>query len=257
MFTVRRFLVALSLSSALIVPGSAAYSQTPAPDSDPEPTAEPAVSPEVAGRWFEISQLRAGGQYEEAISLLNAMFRDYADADQVLRQAHNELVFTMMASADTVGARASARAALELYPDLEVEDSAAVPQSLNALYGALRAEMYGSLQVTVPEVEEAQVLLDGLAQGFAPLEMAYLKPGPHTVTVLRSGYREQTVEVEITPGLTNNCTVPLSRSGGIRRWLPAAGAAVVAAILIPLATGDSTPGDPELPSLPNPPIPPR
>lgn len=258
MNSARNFRIPVVSTLAIVVLGlcAPALSQTPEPTTGQALTQaplQPATS-DLDDRWGEVRNLRAEGRYDEAIALLQAVFQEYANAEQVLLQAYNQLVFTHLARADTVSARIAAREALERYPDLDA-DVAEYPSSLNALYAQLRAEMYGSLLVTVTKVEGARVLLDGVFRGTAPLRLPFLKTGRHTLAIMRSGYKEQMSEVEITSGAESSLTVTLSRSGGFKRWLllPAAGAGVLGAILI---TG-GTPSADVPPILPEPPTPPR
>jgi tetratricopeptide (TPR) repeat protein len=257
MNSARNLCIPVVSTLAVVVLGlcAPAFSQTPeqpAGQTLDQAPLQPSAS-DLGDRWGEVRILRAEGRYDEAIALLQAVFQEYANAEQVLRQAYNQLIFTQLARADTVSANTAAREALGRYPDLEA-DIAEYPSSLNALYAQLRAEMYGSLLVTVAKVEGAQVLLDGALRGAAPLRLPYLKTGRHTLAIMRSGYKEQTTEVEIAPGAESSLAVTLSRSGGFKRWLlPAVGTGALGAVLI----FGGSPSAELPPILSEPPTPPR
>ncbi len=97
------------------------------------------------------------------------------------------------------------------------------PNDTNMLHVILTAISGGSIQLS--STPRARVLLDGASVGTTPLTVA-AAPGPHTVTLLRDGFVEETVEVLVrnyrVTRVTSNLTPalePLVYWDEERQWL--------------------------------------
>lgn len=210
--------------------------------------------PTLDDRWQQVRQLRAAGQFDDALDTVDAIFSDFADSNQVLQQAFCHRVFIHQARGDTAQARMAAREALARYPDLEA-DVTEFPPALNALYGRLRGEMFGTLVIRTPAA--GRVSLDGEYRGEIPLRLELVPVGDHELSVIKSGFREHRERVRVAAGREVELTLSMSATRGTKWWLvragPVLGAAVLGSIIASAGGGDEGPLEP----LPLPPPPPQ
>ena len=211
-------------------------------------------SVDIFEKWDEVSLLRAGGKYSEAITMLEGILENYPGDDKIQRRAWNLLVHTRFKAGDEEGAMHTARQALESYPDLTVNTSI-LPASMNDRYDELRSAMFGSLKVTGPE--GADLYLEGDTLGTAPASITYLRTGIYSLTAVKSGYHEITDTIRIDPSETLTMALVMDRKRGKKWWLYRAGAVLVAGIAAALIIQNNTgSGDPAEEPLPGPPPPP-
>lgn len=97
-------------------------------------------------------------------------------------------------------ARLGAGAALILLVSVVAGYSLRRPAPASSPEVAMVAQAPAGLAVdTVPS--GSQVILDGVERGASPLSLANLPPGPHTVKVVREGYAETELSLELSPGM--------------------------------------------------------
>jgi len=223
--------------------------------------------------FAQVRELRAQGDFDQAISLLSNLIKEHSQSEQVLRKAYNDLVFTCLSQRNSVedpekqkllqaNMVKSADEALTRFPDLQV-DSPEYPPDLGTIYDTRRALLFGRVEVTstadssrvflrAPDSEEAY-------QGVTPLVIPYVPVGEYTMTVTRSGYKDREVPLTVAPSAVVQREVTLSKERTKKWWLTrvvapvTAGVAVVAAIVV--GTKDNTTTDPTQP-LDGPPPPP-
>jgi hypothetical protein len=207
-------------------------------------------------KWEEVSSLRAAGQFERAVEILNSIIQEYSNSDDVLRLAYNNLVYTYYVAGDATSEGTAAREALAKFPDLRADDTQ-FPPVLNDQYERLRREMFGSLVIAKPE--RARVFLDETYKGEAPIRLPLVPIGSHVLEVAKSGYHDYTQSVEVEPNLIRELEVSLKRQKDVWWWVTRVGVptlAVAAGVTVALIAGyeGGTPAEPE--PLPTPPAPP-
>jgi tetratricopeptide (TPR) repeat protein len=206
-------------------------------------------------RFEKVSSLRSQGQYDQAIEILKGIITEFTKADEVLRRAYSDLVFTLMSKQDLDGATESAREALARYPDLTA-DPVYFPPRVNELYGNLRSQMYGSLFVAT-KPESCRVFLGKAFIGVSPLNVKYVKVGGYTLNMSKSGYKDESSPVRIEPGSPTSMQLSLQKEHGKKWWLMRAGpVAALASVLAYFqltgeegtAQAEPLPGPPSTPS---------
>ncbi|UCG51521.1 MAG: PEGA domain-containing protein [Candidatus Latescibacterota bacterium] len=225
------------------------------PSPLPSQTAADEQKEEVYKKFEEIVTLRADGEYDRAIEKLTEITEEYTASDVVLRQAYHHLVQTYHQKGDDLGARTSARSALERFPDLKA-DEVLFPSYVNDYYDQLRREMFGSLMIEEPE--GCRVYLNDKHVGETPLTLELVRVGEYNLTVTKSGYVDYTDTIQIKPERMLQTEPPLKRERGWKWWAYRVGAGVVAVGLLALGLaglGDEQP-PPESEPLPEPPDPP-
>lgn len=242
-FRITTTLLTLMLTLPAAVP---AIGQTEVPDQG-------APSEAIYQKWEEVSSLRTQGQFDRAIAVLQEIIVDYADSEEILRRAYNDLVFTYYLNHDAEGASNQARIALEHYPDLAA-DAVAFPPRVNETYDQLRREMFGSVTITKPK--EAQVLLDGELQGETPLHLDLLRVGQHDLKVVKAGHRDYTESIFVDPNGRHVFEISMDRDRSMGWWL-ARGALVVGAGVLVAAVASSGEESSTSPLGDPPPPPPR
>ncbi len=214
-------------------------------------------SENISERMERVSVLRARGEFQSAIEILNDIIREYSESDQVLRYAYNHLVFTYNSMGNRSAALEKARQALERFPDLKVE-TPDIPPSVDEIYDRLRKEIFGSLDVSQPENCNVFLLQDSVKvfKGVTPLELKLVKVGTYTLEVTKSGYHDYSRQISIAPDQRYKLDIPLSRERSKKWWLirivpTALVGALVSYLLWP---EESTTREPQ--PLPEPPAPP-
>ncbi|MBN1164845.1 MAG: PEGA domain-containing protein [Candidatus Krumholzibacteriota bacterium] len=204
-------------------------------------------------KWEEIISLRARGEFDRAIEMLNGIITKFSGREEVLRLAYNHLVYSYFLKNDQSGARDKARLALEEFPDLEA-DVINFPSRMNQIYDGLRREMFGSLSITKPE--GCSVFLDDRYIGDTSLHLPLVKEGRYTLKLTKNGYNEYRENIIVLPDGKHNLEISLERQRNKRWWLYRAGPAALALLagLLLLGGEDARPVEP-LP-LPEPPDPP-
>jgi len=252
---IRRHL-GISLFPFLILTALTAVSLTPMATSvyAEEPAQEQARE-DIYHQWEEVSALRSQGEFQQAIDVLHRIIAEYPEAEDILRRANNDLVFTYFLNNDPPGAQIQARVALERFPDLSA-DPVAFPPRVNETYDQLRREMFGSVAVTKPK--EAQILLDGELQGESPLFLDLIPVGPHDLQMVKDGYHDYNERITVDPNGRHVYEVSMKRDRSTGWWLVRGAAVVGAGVLVAaLADGGTTAGTPPTEPLPGPPDPPR
>ncbi|MBU8920689.1 MAG: PEGA domain-containing protein [Bacteroidales bacterium] len=209
---------------------------------------------EIFTKWEEIGLLRARGEYKQAVSSLRKILIDYPDDGRIQRRAWNLLVHTMYKMNNEEEALATARQALELYPDLSV-NPAILPEWMNETYSELRSSMYGALTVTGPE--GAELFLDSDSLGTAPFSIDYLRTGNYSLTAEKNGYHARIDTIRIDPSETLTFGMTLERKKDKKWWLYRVGPVVVAGIIAIIGFTSGSGDDPVVEDpLPDPPDPP-
>lgn len=206
-------------------------------------------------QWEEISSLRARGEYDRAIEILSAIIEEYSGDDDVLKRAYNHLVFTQFKKGDEETATATARRALEKFPDLTV-NTAELPPWMNETYNDLRRLMFGSLAISKPE--STTVYLDDTFAGTAPFSLELLRAGEYNLLATKQGYHDYTELITIDPNGKHSLELSMERQKDTKWWLYRIGPAVLVGVLaaFALAGGSSDEAPPEPEPLPGPPAPP-
>jgi hypothetical protein len=206
------------------------------------------------------------GRYDEALVELRQMIEEFADAEVFLRDLYNELVKTIhqqLNAARDPEARArleqqrenQARETLQWFPDIMA--GVGYP-SVEDLYDRLRAEMFGELEI-VTSPDSCDVMIDEEYRGHSPFVAEYFPVGTHTVRIIKSGYEEKQIDVEVEPGGKRSTEIALEKIRGRGWWLTrvvtpvAIGVGVILAIAL---SGDDTQEQPPPDPLPGPPDPP-
>lgn len=228
----------------------------------PQLAAAQAQTEDVYGKFREVTDLKAQGEYDRAIEKVRQIIEEYSDAEDVLKRAYNELVSIHVDRQDDPEAVAAAGQALERFPDLSADPLLFQPR-VNEIYDRLRGEMFGSLVIQKPE--DCRVFLrtpeaedGGKHVGETPLTLDYVRVGEYDLIVTKSGYHDYTERIVIQPSGTLNQSVSLERRKDKRWWLYRVGAGAVAAVgvvAIVLSGGTDEPPPPAEP-LPGPPAPP-
>jgi len=116
-------------------------------------------------------------------------------------------------------ARQSLISAMEIDPLLELSE-AEYPPSMVSLSRAVRSSVRerpaGSLKVS-SRTKEAQVYVNGIGRGAAPLEIAGLPEGPYAVSLAAEGHRTETRQVQVAANETSSVDVRLKRQRAGRK----------------------------------------
>lgn len=207
-------------------------------------------------KWEQVSSLRATGQFDQAIEVLEGIIRENASSDEVLRLAYSNLVYTYYVANDPAKEEAAAREALERFPDLRADD-VQFPSVINDGFERLRREMFGSLVISKPE--GAGVSIDGVLKGNTPVNLPLVRVGSHQLVVSKPGYADYADSVQIEPGVVRQLDVSLTRQKDRWWWLTRVGAPVAATVGVVVALlvgGDEEGTTPEPEPLSEPPPPP-
>jgi tetratricopeptide (TPR) repeat protein len=202
----------------------------------------------------EVSFLRSQGRYEQAIEILREMIQEYSKSDEILRRAYADLVFTLTSKGDTSEAVASAREALDRYPDLTA-DPVYFPSSINVMFNRLRGEMFGSLRVTT-RPDSCRLYLNHDFIGFSPLEIAYVNVGEYVLNARMAGYHEQSTTATVEPGSPTSIQLSLDRQRDRKWYLWRIGPAALATSIILVLQLQGDKGESQPSPLPEPPPPP-
>jgi hypothetical protein len=209
----------------------------------------------VLERFDEASKERALGHYDRAIEIYQGIMIECSKPEDFIRRAYNEMVFTLTLKADEQSALAVAHEALSRFPDLTAPPMYCSPR-VNEIYESLRRDMFGSLEVAT-RPDSCRVFLGGEFKGVSPLHIEYVPVGDYFLNASRSGYRDDSTHVRISPASVSNVALrleqPRSLSWWSRRLGPPVGTSVgVAAIILHgVLKGSSKPSP-----LPGPPLPP-
>jgi hypothetical protein len=223
---------------------------------------------EYSLRLQEIYGLRSNGKYDQAMAELRRMIEEYSNAAEFQRQLYNELVLTvhqkLNATPDSLTKaelererEALARETLKRYPDIEAGTGLS---GLDALYDALRAEMFGRRLEIITDPDSCDVMIDGAYMGKSPYQAQYFPIGAHTLRIIKSGYEESEVAIEVEPDGTFSKEIDLKKIKGKGWWLTrvvtpvAVGVGIILAFA--LSGSDEQPPDPPDEPLPGPPDPP-
>ncbi|MBI4719713.1 MAG: PEGA domain-containing protein [Chitinivibrionia bacterium] len=205
-----------------------------------------------------MAYLRSKGEYDRAIELVQNIIKEYADSENVLRHAYNQLIFTLDKKNDVNAKLENARAALERFPDLRIEgiESNIIPGELNDYYDQLRGEMFGS--VTVREPEGCRLFLNEKFMGETPLHLPLVRVGEYALVLTKSGYHDLTKRIVVDPSGRHEYSESLSRERGMWWWAHRLGPALVGGAIITYglvrdAGGNEPVADQPLPLPPPPP----
>lgn len=205
-------------------------------------------------RWRQVIDHRAVGEYAAAADIIRSILADYAESEEIQRLAHNQLVFTHYAGADTAAMETAARSALAQYPDLRAPLSD-FPPPVQRLYDQLRAQMFGAVEFV--GAKEGQVFLDGELKGQIPLQLALLPVGRYDLTVVKPGFHDYQDTIEVAAGVEKSFSISMGRKAGLKSWLLKAGPLVVLGTIIGVTSGGGDDAGPEpLTRLSDPPAPP-
>lgn len=176
---------------------------------------------DISSSMERVNVLRARGEFQQAIEILNNIIKEYSASDQVLRYAYNQLIFSYQSMGEMEAARAKAREALERFPDLKIE-TPDIPPSIDQIYNELRKEMFGSLKINKPEDCNVFLMRDSLKifSGMTPLEMPLIRVGSYTLEVTKSGYHDYVEPIDISPDKAHILpNVPLEKNRSTKWWL--------------------------------------
>jgi len=219
---------------------------------------------EYATRIQDVYASRSEGDYERALREIKDMIADFANADDILRELHNELVKTIHQQRNATQDPAKrarleaeredqARETLRLYPDIKAGVGYA---GVDALYDGLRAEMFGELRI-ITSPDSCEVMIDETLRGRSPFYEQYFPIGAHTVRVIKSQYEEKEVTVDVEPAGTHTREIALKKIRGYGWWLSWVVIPVAAGVGVILAlTLGGSDGQTDEPPLPEPPAPP-
>jgi hypothetical protein len=219
---------------------------------------------EYAMRIQEVYVSRSEGNYDRALREIQEMIEYFAQSDAILRDLHNEMVKTIHQQRNAMQdsrtraqlgkqREAQARETLRLYPGIKAGVGYA---TVDSLYNALRAEMFGELRI-ITSPDSCDVVIDGEFRGPSPFYAEYFPVGSHTVRVTKSQYEEKEITVGVEPAVAQTREISLKKIRGYKWWLSWVVVPVAAGVGLVLALtlgGDETPPADE--PLPDPPAPP-
>jgi hypothetical protein len=209
---------------------------------------------QIYQKWELVSSLRARGEFDEAIQLLDSIINQYSESDEILRRAYNDIVFTFILMKDDASAVSKAREGLERFADL-VADPVEFPPRVNEIYNRLRAEMFGTLEITKPG--GCRIFLGEEFMGETPLRLDLVRVGSYDLMVTKSGYHDYTETISIDPSGKHIMEVSMDRRRNKRWWIYRIGPAVAAGVLLAVTLGGGGGGGTAQPEpLPEPPAPP-
>jgi hypothetical protein len=206
-------------------------------------------------QWERAIALREDKQFDAAAEVFQAIATEHPDAEEIIRLALNQIVFTRTQDGQQGSADVAARQALNVYPDL-LADTIYIPQSVNDLYDRLRREMFGS--VTVRKPEGARISLNGEFRGEAPLYLPYIPAGDYLLQASRSNFLDYEERITVAPDGRHEYEIAMTRRKNSTYWLTRiGGGAIVTGALVFLATkeADVAPTESLLPGAPSPPGP--
>jgi uncharacterized protein (UPF0147 family) len=213
----------------------------------------------INATFIEVTRMRSRGEFDQAVETLKKIIQDYTDSDQVIRQAYNQLIYTLDYRGDSESMRVYARIALERFPDLmvtEEESDYVDPLRLNPTYDQLRKEMFGAVRIDEPE--GCRVLIDGIQVGETPYFEPLVRAGVHKLVLTKSGFYDLEQRLLVDPGGNHPVVASaMQRQRDKWWWIYRVGPALVgSAVLTYSLTRDS--GNPVAPDepLPGPPAPP-
>lgn len=147
----------------------------------------------------DIRLLRKLGEYDQALGYLKMVLADDATAENVRRQAYNELVTITYMTELEPGTLSAAKVALMQFPDLEADPNHH-PAAIQDIYENLRNRMYGCLQLT-SYPDGCTVYLNGKEIGLTPLADVYIPVGEQTLRFSKFGYEDEILNVTVEPGI--------------------------------------------------------
>lgn len=200
--------------------------------------------------------LLENGQFGVAAEVLEQFIATQDLSEVNLRYAYNVLVLIKLQAMQAAEARDAARTALEHYPDIYA-DPAEFPVTVNDTYDDLRSKMFGALAVTQPD--GARVFLDGDYIGTAPLLLDFVPKGHHSINLSKSGFRDDSRQIEIESGATLRLEPTMSKSRGLGWWMVRVVPTVAVGTLIATSTGGGVSASPtgSATGLPSPPASPQ
>jgi hypothetical protein len=204
--------------------------------------------------WTEVGAFRYQGEFDRAIGILDDVIERYSDSEQVLRHAYNELIYTYWFMNDRTRFEREARVAVERFPDLEAPPPVFPPQ-MNDLYGRLREEMYGALEINT-KPEESRLFLNGDYAGTTPFTRPYLKAGRYEISLSKTGYDEYADVLAIEPNQKLVREIALNKQKDTGWWLWRIGAVATAGTILAIALINNDGGGDTPQPLPGPPAPP-
>ena len=234
-----------------------------APAAAPWPAhAQEATDDSVYRRFDEISAMRANGEFDRAVEVLRGIIAEpkrpgsapiRSDglpgfSDDILRRAHNELVFTILskrsiASGDEARraldaeARTLAGDALRRFPDL-IADRHYFPVEINLIYDDLRETMFGEVHIeTSPH--DSRVQIGDAFDGTSPVSIAYFPVGSYRLLVSHDGYAERADTLAVIPGGLVQREISLSKRRGKKWWLTRIVPTVAATALIAVGVSNN------------------
>jgi hypothetical protein len=231
--------------------------RTQAPESDDA----------YSNKILEVHALCREGKFDDAIRVLREMIREFADAENILRELYNEVVKTvhrkLNASQDPEAIvklererETQAREALRRYPGIKAGVGFT---NVDVLYDELRSEMFGEIEITTSP-DSCHVQIDGSDVGYSPYHKKYFPVGGHTVKVFLAGYEEKETGIEIAGGARGSWEISLEKIRGRSWWMTyvVAPAAIAGGVILAVVlTRDDKQQQPEEQEpLPDPPPPP-
>lgn len=182
--------------------------------------AQEEIDEDISEKMEQVNILRARGEFDDAIEILNGIIRDYSSSDNVSRYAYNHLVFTYHKMGRAGTAIEKAREALDRFPDLRVE-TPDIPPSVDEIYETLRKEMFGSLTIERPFGCNAYLIQDEnkIFKGETPLELPLVRVGTYTLEVTKSGYHDYSRTINVFPDERLNVDVSMSPERGVKWWV--------------------------------------
>ena len=225
------------------------------------------ASDDIYQKFDQIGAMRANGQYDEAITALQQIIEEHDKTEDILRRAYNDLALTIFykrnAATDqaereqlTQQLETQLRNGLNRFHDLEPELGS--PPDLKTAYTELRSQMFGRLSINT-KPDSCSVMLGDKHMGKAPIDIDLYPVGNYSLTVTKSGYKEEVTELHISASSSIEKDVSLSRVHDTKWWLTRVVAPVAVGVGVVLALtlsggNDSTPQvDQPLPSPPDPP----
>jgi hypothetical protein len=222
---------------------------------------------DIYQKFDEIGAMRANGQFDEAIAVLQQIIEEHTETEDILRRAYNDLALTIFFQRNAAAGAAErdrltreiekqVRNGLTQFPDLQPE--LGTPPDLKLVYSNLRAEMFGSLIIKT-KPDSCMVTVGDEPMGKAPIQIDLFPVGVYSLTVTKSGYKEEVAELHISANSSIEKDVSLSRVHDTMWWMTRVVAPVAVGVGVALAlalSGGDEGGEPPPEPLPGPPDPP-
>ena len=175
---------------------------------------------DISEKIERVNILRARGEFEQAIEILDDIIIEYHSSETILRHAYNHLVFTYHKMGRAGTAIEKAQEALERFPDLRVE-MPDIPPSVDEIYNTLRREMFGSITIEQPAGCSVFLTKDSIKafMGETPLELSLVRVGTYTLDVTKAGYHDYSMKINVFPDERQNVPVQMFLERGVRWWV--------------------------------------